>query len=168
MLKMYGVFQEVTMTFNGLKVIQNIIENVTSTIVNLIHHFWQRRESKSYAYLTAEEVIEFNVRVTNQRGLLRDKPGLESAIMRPQMVSFYEDADIVIQTAVLIEGIAMAHSFIDGNKRTALLAGVTFLDINGYELRDARNVIGKKIEDLIVTRDTNQFREWLRLHTQVV
>lgn len=84
------------------------------------------------------------------------------------MVSFYEDADIVIQTAVLIEGIAMAHSFIDGNKRTALLAGVTFLDINGYELRDARNVIGKRIEDLVVTRDTNQFREWLRLHIQVV
>ena len=156
------------MTFSPLKVIQNIIENVTSAFINLVHRLRRRRERKNYTYLTVEEVIEFSVRVTNQQGLLRDQPGLESAIMRPQMASFYEDADILIQTAVLIEGIAMAHSFIDGNKRTALLAGVTFLDINGYELQDARNVIGKRIEDLVVTRDTKQFREWLRLHIQVV
>ena len=141
---------------------------MTSTVVNLVHGFQRKPKSKSYTYLTVEEVIEFNVRVTNQRGLLRDQPGLESTIMRPQMVAYYEDADIVIQTAVLIEGIAMAHSFIDGNKRTALLAGVTFLDINGYELRDARNVLGKRIEDLVVTRDTKQFREWLQSRIQTV
>jgi death-on-curing protein len=88
--------------------------------------------------------------------------------MRPQMVAFYEDANIVIQTAVLIEGVAMAHSFIDGNKRTALLAGITFLDINGYALRDAHNVIGKQIEELVVTRNTKQFREWLQSHIQTV
>lgn len=98
----------------------------------------------------------------SEQGLLRDISGLESAIMRPQMAAFYEDADIVMQTVLLIDGIAMAHSFIDGNKRSAFIAGATFLRINGYKIKSADVTVGKRIEELVVTRDVKQFANWLR------
>ena len=102
--------------------------------------------------------------VTSQAGLLRDRGGLESAIMRPQTAAYYEGADISIQTALLIDGVAMIHAFIDGNKRSALLTGVTFLEVNGFTLRDSQNVIGKQIEKLVIERDVALFTEWLRTH----
>lgn len=42
---------------------------------------------------------------------------------------FYDD--IYEKSAVLFEGIIRMHPFMDGNKRTALLASMTFLKING-------------------------------------
>lgn len=121
------------------------------------------QKPEQYFYTSFEEVIQVNEMVTNQGGLLRDKAGLESAIMRPQMAAFYDKADIVQQTALLIDGVAMAHAFIDGNKRTALLVGVTFLFVNGYELQHSRHVLGEKIEELVIGRDIDLFTEWLRI-----
>jgi prophage maintenance system killer protein len=40
----------------------------------------------------------------------------------------------VLQAAVLAYGIAEGQQFIDGNKRTALVAMLTFLEINGMEV----------------------------------
>lgn len=37
-----------------------------------------------------------------------------------------------VQAAVLAHGIAEPQSFVDGNKREALIALVTFLELNGY------------------------------------
>ena len=102
----------------------------------------------------------------SRRGLLRDQSGLESAVMRPQMAAYYQNADIAEQAAVLIEGIAMAHPFIDGNKRTALIAGTTFLDMNGYELRTTNTELGEQIEQLVITRDIDKFVNWVRLHVR--
>lgn len=128
----------------------------------------KKKESKNYVYLTVEEVTEFNVRITGIRGQLRDPAGLEGAIMRPQMASYYEDADIITQAALLIDGICMAHAFTDGNKRTALIACTTFLAINQCELKGAKEQIGKEIEDLVVKRDINHFTQWLRKRIQIL
>jgi death on curing protein len=37
-----------------------------------------------------------------------------------------------LQAAVLAHGIAEAQAFVDGNKRTALIAMLTFLEVNGW------------------------------------
>jgi death-on-curing protein len=39
-----------------------------------------------------------------------------------------------MQAAVLAHGIAESQTFIDGNKRLALVAMLTFLEINGYRV----------------------------------
>ncbi len=111
-------------------------------------------------------MIDFNKFVTSQAGLLRDQAGLESAIMRPQMAAYYEEADITKQTALLIDGIAMIYAFVDGNKRTALLVGVTFLDVNGYKLLDSHNILGQQIEQLVIGRDIELFTKWLQSRIQ--
>lgn len=55
--------------------------------------------------------------------------------MRPKTRAHYQQADIASQAAVLAHGIAETQPFIDGNKRTALAAMLTFIAVNGYELR---------------------------------
>jgi death on curing protein len=58
---------------------------------------------------------------------------LDSAVHRPENLEAYEpDATIHDMVAALCEGISKAHAFLDGNKRTAVLAVVTFYQLNGY------------------------------------
>ncbi len=66
---------------------------------------------------------------------VRDLGLLESALGRPQNIALYEpDSDIARLAAACAFGIAKNHPFVDGNKRTALVACRTFLVLNGYEL----------------------------------
>ncbi len=62
---------------------------------------------------------------------LRDRAGLESALGRPRNYALYDDADLALQAAALAHGIAESQTFIDGNKRLALIAMLTFMEING-------------------------------------
>jgi death-on-curing protein len=60
---------------------------------------------------------------------------LESALARAKNIHAYEpDADIAHLAAAYGFGIAKNHAFVDGNKRTALVATRTFLLLNGYQL----------------------------------
>ncbi|MER5934556.1 type II toxin-antitoxin system death-on-curing family toxin [Streptomyces sp. NPDC002054] len=70
---------------------------------------------------------------------LRSPGLLESAVRRPRArmygVSAYQDR--FEQAAALLHGIAANHPLVDGNKRTAWLAAVTFLAVNGIDLAEA-------------------------------
>jgi death-on-curing family protein len=65
---------------------------------------------------------------------LRSRDALEGALGRPQSYAPYEEADMALQAAVLAHGIAETQPFIDGNKRTALIAMLTFLELNGFRV----------------------------------
>ena len=65
---------------------------------------------------------------------IRDEGLLESALRRPQNKFSYEKPDIADLAAAYAYGIAKNHPFIDGNKRTALVASRTFLLLNGYQV----------------------------------
>jgi len=66
---------------------------------------------------------------------IRDIGALESALARPRNLAAYEDCENVARLAAAYAfGIAKNHSFVDGNKRTALVTTDLFLMLNGYEL----------------------------------
>lgn len=65
---------------------------------------------------------------------IRDKGLLESALTRPYNAAVYGGADIAEQAATLLVGLAENQPFVDGNKRTALVVTLTFLNLNGYSL----------------------------------
>ncbi|HEV7699254.1 MAG TPA: type II toxin-antitoxin system death-on-curing family toxin [Pyrinomonadaceae bacterium] len=66
---------------------------------------------------------------------VRDIGLLESALARPQNIEAYEPkADNARLAASLAYGIARDHPFVDGNKRTSLVATRTFLILNGFQL----------------------------------
>jgi death-on-curing protein len=88
-------------------------------------------------WLPIEVVIEINrtvVAMTGERHFLRDPGLLESALARPQNAFAYGEEDIVVLAARLLGGLAQAHAFEQGNKRTSFVAMTEFLMINGYDL----------------------------------
>ncbi len=69
---------------------------------------------------------------------LRSGALLESALARAPNLFAYQSADSAPDVAQLAAayafGLASSHPFVDGNKRTALLAMALFLGLNGYRL----------------------------------
>ncbi|WP_338683527.1 type II toxin-antitoxin system death-on-curing family toxin [Streptomyces acidiscabies] len=66
----------------------------------------------------------------------RDPGLLASAVHRPRARMFGIPAytDTYHQAAALLHALAVNHPLVDGNKRTAWLAAVTFLGVNGVRL----------------------------------
>ncbi|MEZ5648108.1 MAG: type II toxin-antitoxin system death-on-curing family toxin [Alphaproteobacteria bacterium] len=89
---------------------------------------WPRRDS--ILALHDEAIAEFG----GQPGVL-NAGSLESALARPQnLYAYNSDVSIFELAASLAYGLIKNHAFLDGNKRTALLATGVFLARNGYIL----------------------------------
>jgi len=65
---------------------------------------------------------------------IRDQNAFESALATPANKAAYGDPDVTELAAAYAFGIARNHAFVDGNKRTAIVAAGTFLLLNGYQL----------------------------------
>jgi len=88
-------------------------------------------------WLPIEAVINYNrleAEETGETHFLRDRGLLESALARPQNAFAYGEEDIVVLAVRLLAGIAQAHAFEQGNKRTAVEAMWHFLRFNGFDL----------------------------------
>ncbi|MDQ1551512.1 MAG: death on curing protein [Actinomycetota bacterium] len=72
---------------------------------------------------------------------LRDGGLLFSALARPAAGAFGVDAyeTIELKAAALMTSIARNHALLDGNKRTAWVLTVAFLNINGWDLEMTQN-----------------------------
>jgi death-on-curing protein len=91
-------------------------------------------------YLTLEDFTELAIVVLAEEGeelLIRDAGLLQSALARPQMTVFEEDAyaSLPRKAAALLESIARSHCLLDGNKRMAWAASKLFLLLNNMHLR---------------------------------
>lgn len=65
---------------------------------------------------------------------LRSGDLLESALVRPQNLAGYGQPDAAELAASLAFGIARNHPFVDGNKRSAWVAGRLFLRLNAISI----------------------------------
>jgi len=88
--------------------------------------------------LNLEQLLQIHALVVNTTGGsmgLRDLGRLDSAIAAQTQNVFGEDlySSIADKTAAIMRGIIADHPFVDGNKRTAMLAGLTLLEINGLQ-----------------------------------
>ena len=89
-------------------------------------------------WLTADlvkAIHEKQLRIFGGPAGLGDEGALESALGRPQNRFAYGSPDLAELAAAYAFGIAKNHPFVDGNKRAALLALVTFLGLNDIEFR---------------------------------
>lgn len=68
---------------------------------------------------------------------IRDVGLLESAITMPQTTfdGIYVHTDLFEMAAAYLYHIGMNHPFLDGNKRTATVASLVFLSLNGYKIQ---------------------------------
>ena len=112
------------------------------------------------AFLSREKVLELHrVSLQVHGGLdgLRDPGLLDSALMQPEAAYYYGQGDLPAIAAAYAFHIAQNQPFIDGNKRTAMAAALTFLEGNGtdvslydwVELYDAMIGIAEKRVDKV-------------------
>lgn len=93
----------------------------------------------------------------------RDPALLEMAAARALIRAAYEDADLFDIAAAYAYGIAKAQAFVDGNKRTAFVAALIFLRLNGVFVRPDPATGVRRMEDLASGDLTEEaFAAWLR------
>jgi death-on-curing protein len=87
-------------------------------------------------YLELEEVLAIHDAVEPGQPQIRDVGAIQSALGRPQVTAFGEDAYPTIweKAAALLHSLACNQGWVDGNKRTAWVAAMTFLQINDHPL----------------------------------
>lgn len=94
---------------------------------------------------------------------IRDRALIEMGCARPLNLWAYGKPDIFDLAAGYAFGIAKAHGFVDGNKRTALVAALTFLSINGIDILPDQMTAVRQMEGLAEgTVPEAAFAGWLR------
>lgn len=71
---------------------------------------------------------------------VRDRDLLESTLARPRNLFVYAEEEVSLfdLAASYAYGFARNHCFVDGNKRVAFTAALTFLDLHGFRLEAPR------------------------------
>ncbi|WP_026283007.1 type II toxin-antitoxin system death-on-curing family toxin [Rhizobium sp. 2MFCol3.1] len=118
-------------------------------------------------WLPAEIIVRINLANTIDTGenhalLFPDR--LEGALMRPRNLWAYEEPDALMLAVSYMQGIAMAHAFEQGNKRTGFDAGFLFLNANGWDIHtDADHELMAVVFLELVERDrtTREFETYL-------
>ena len=91
-------------------------------------------------FLSREQIDEAHrISLERHRGLrgVRSEHAVESALAAPINDYHYADADLFALAAAYAFHIGQAQAFLDGNKRTAVLAALIFLDVNGVSTEAA-------------------------------
>ena len=121
--------------------------------------------------VTLEQLLELHVLVITETGGsdgLRDLGRLESVVASQTQHVFSEELypTLLEKAAALIRGIIGDHPFVDGNKRTSMLTGLTFLKVNGQKFAAKKG----ELEDFAVQVATEHLdipaiAAWLEAHT---
>ena len=100
---------------------------------------------------------------------VRDQAMLESALARPEQLLAYANSPGIIEMATAYTaGIVRNHPFVDGNKRTGFLAGILFLELNGYRFVAPEENAARAVLDLASgALDEAGYTSFLRENTQL-
>ncbi len=106
----------------------------------------------SFLFLTLDEVLvahEEQIRLFGGASGIRDPSLLLSAMGNVEATfgGVFLHETIFEMAAAYLYGICRNHPFVDGNKRTALSAALTFLDTNQIEVHAGQN----ELVDLVIS-----------------
>ena len=123
-------------------------------------------------YISLEQLLGLHVLAIEQFGGsdgLRDLGRLEAALATQRQEVFGEELyqGVYEKAAALCRGVVGDHPFADGNKRTAMLAATTFMEINGAKFVAEKG----ELEDFAVQvavehLDVPIIAAWLRAHSK--
>jgi len=123
-------------------------------------------------YLTLDQVLSYHemaLAAAHGSGGLRSYAGLASAVAAPGQTFGGDDLYPTIPLKAAAYGffIAESQAFVDGNKRTAAIAMLAFLSLNGYEFHQTDDemeamLLGLGNENSDV--DQNAFFDWVCQH----
>lgn len=129
---------------------------------------------------TIEEIVEIHDEQLSLYGGMRGQnaekfTGVDATLGRVWAhVNYSDNPDLLSAVAILWHGLNEAHAFLDANKRTALMAMATTLEMNGvtyargdeYAALFIENLFAQKAEDEHVR--VEDFEIYLRQNTRVL
>lgn len=126
-----------------------------------------------YIHLIAidEEFCEYGgqVRYDNEMRGIKDINLFSSAIYEPKQSFGGKDLypDIISKASCYLRSLAMNHPFYDGNKRTALLCTVVFLEMNGYRVTGTDDELYNLVKEIVQERSnieqiSNKIKPYIR------
>jgi death-on-curing protein len=122
--------------------------------------------------LTLEQLLQLHALVVDRTGGsmgLRDIGRLESAIATQTQNVFGEELypSVIEKSTAIIRGIIADHPFVDGNKRTAMLAGLALLKTNGVLfVAQAGEIEDVAVKIAVARLDIPVIVMWLHEHTK--
>lgn len=120
--------------------------------------------------LSLEHLLEIHTIAIQETGGsdgLRDLGRLEAVVAVQTQNVFEEELyrSVHEKAAAMIRGIIADHPFIDGNKRTAMLTGLSYLKLNGVKFKAQQGEIEDFAVKIAVGRlDVNAIVFWLNEH----
>lgn len=125
-------------------------------------------------YLTSQQIKIINQILIHETGGsfgVRDNYTISSLEFLPQQTTYGEELykGVFVKGALYIRNIIMNHPFLDGNKRTGMACGLTFLELNNYKLI----VKDGEIEDFAVKvvidkLELKDIANWLEKNSQKI
>lgn len=123
-------------------------------------------------YLSAQEILILHALVVDETGGrhgVRDIALLGSIAHKPQTKFGGKELykGVFVKAAVLLEAVISYHVFLDGNKRTGLIAAGRFLSVNRYELA-ASNTEIETLALAVATKkiEIKDIAAWLKKHAK--
>ncbi len=122
-------------------------------------------------YLTIEHILQMYALVLLRDGGaegVRDVGRLEAVVATQHQMVFGEELyqSAHQKAAAIIRGIVGDHPFSDGNKRTAMLSGLTLLELNGYTFTAKQGELEDFAVDVAVKYySVEEIAAWLEAHS---
>lgn len=130
-------------------------------------------EGDDLRYVSVDELVYINEQVVTGEAIhtivegkraVRDMGLLEAAAARPEASAFGEDAYPTLneKAAVLLHAITRNHPFADGNKRTATVAMLYMMTVNGrWVTWNLNEALGWIVDVAEGKRTAQAFADWL-------
>ena len=122
-------------------------------------------------YITLEQILQLHALVLLHDGGsdgVRDMGRLEAVVATQYQEVFGQELyeGVHQKSAAMIRGIVGDHPFSDGNKRTAMLVGLTFLEANGAQFVAKKTELEDFAVSVAVDRlEVDAIASWLEEHT---
>ena len=130
----------------------------------------EESQSNEPTWLQKKLVLAMHAETLHQFGGtagLRDEGRLESALDRPRNRHAFADPSLFELAAAYGHGIVQNHPFVDGNKRTGLLAIRAFLFRNGYRLNPDEVEMVQIVERVAAgTTSEDELAHWIEQHSE--
>lgn len=122
-------------------------------------------------YLTLEQLLQIHALVLLKDGGadgVRDVGRLGAVVATQHQVVFGEELypSVYQKAAAIIRGIIGDYPFSDGNKRTAMLAGLTLIEVNASQFNARKGELEDFAVSVVVEHlSVDDIAAWLEQHT---
>lgn len=110
-------------------------------------------------YLSVRDIVRINAKLIKQISPseivgIRDAAALDMAVNQPQQIVFEKELypSIYDKAAILAINLAKRHPFQNANKRTALVAMITFFKVNQYATSFSREEAVQFIVNVVTSQ----------------